>query len=56
MGEIESLSDALTSLERQLGDNLFVSSDDKTELSSYLRDFYRELAFTRQDTMKLYAE
>ena len=55
-GEIESLSDALTSLERQLGENLFVSSDDKTELSSYLRDFYRELAFTRQDTMKLYAE
>ena len=55
-GEIESLSDALTSLERQFGDNLFVSSDDKTELSSYLRDFYRELAFTRQDTMKLYAE
>ena len=55
-GEIESLSDALTSLERQLGDNLFVSSDDKTELSAYLRDFYRELAFTRQDTMKLYAE
>lgn len=55
-GEIESLSDALTSLERQLGDNLFVSSDDKTEISSYLRDFYRELAFTRQDTMKLYAE
>ena len=54
--EIESLSDALTSLERQLGDNLFVSSDDKTELSAYLRDFYRELAFTRQDTMKLYAE
>ena len=37
-------------------DCLFVSSDDKTELSAYLRDFYRELAFTRQDTMKLYAE
>ena len=53
-GEIELLSDALTSLERQLGDNLFVSSDDKTEISAYLRDFYRELAFTRQDTMKLY--
>ncbi len=55
-GEIETLSDGLTSLERQLGDNLFVSSDDKTEVSAYLRDFYRELAFTRQDTMKLYAE
>ena len=55
-GEIESLSDGLTSLERQLGDNLFVSSDDKAEVSAYLRDFYKELAFTRQDTMKLYAE
>ncbi len=55
-GEIETLSDGLTSLERQLGDSLFVSSDDKTEISAYLRDFYRELAFTRQDTMKLYAE
>ncbi len=53
-GEIETLSDGLTSLERQLGDNLFVSSDDKAEVSAYLRDFYRELAFTRQDTMKLY--
>ena len=53
-GEIESLSDGLTSLERQLGDNLFVSADDKAELSAYLRDFYKELAFTRQDTMKLY--
>ena len=55
-GEIESLSDGLTSLERQLGDNLFVSSEDKTEISAYLRDFYKELAFTRQDTMKLYAD
>ena len=53
-GEIESLSDGLTSLERQLGENLFVSSDDKVEISAYLRDFYKELAFTRQDTMKLY--
>ncbi len=53
-GEIETLSDGLTSLERHLGENLFVSSDDKAEISSYLRDFYKELAFTRQDTMKLY--
>ncbi len=55
-GEIETLSDAIASLERQLGDNLFVSSEDKNEVSAYLRSFYRELAFTRQDTMKLYAE
>ena len=53
-GEIEILSDGLTSQERQLGENLFVSSDDKAEISAYLRDFYKELAFTRQDTMKLY--
>ena len=53
-GEIETLSDDLTSLERQLGENLFVFSDDKAEISAYLRDFYKELAFTRQDTMKLY--
>lgn len=53
-GEIETLSDGLTSLERRLGENLFVSSDDKTEISAYLRNFYKELAFTRQDTMKLY--
>ena len=55
-GEIESLSDGLTTLERQLGGNLFVSADDKAEVSAYLRDFYKELAFTRQDTMKLYAD
>ena len=53
-GEIETLSDGLTSLERQLGENLFVSSDDQAEISAYLRVFYKELAFTRQDTMKLY--
>ena len=53
-GEIETLSDGLNSLERQLGDNLFVSVEDKAEISAYLRDFYKELAFTRQDTMKLY--
>lgn len=53
-GEIENLSDGLTSLEKQLGKNLFASADDKAEISAYLRDFYKELAFTRQDTMKLY--
>ena len=53
-GEIEALSDGLSSLEKQLGENLFASADDKAEISAYLRDFYKELAFTRQDTMKLY--
>lgn len=53
-GEIEKLSDGLSSLERLLGENLFASADDKAEISAYLRDFYKELAFTRQDTMKLY--
>lgn len=53
-GEIETLSDGLSLLEKQLGENLFASADDKAEISAYLRDFYKELAFTRQDTMKLY--
>ena len=53
-GEIETLSDGLSSLEKQLGENLFASADDKAEISAYLRDVYKELAFTRQDTMKLY--
>lgn len=53
-GEIETLSDGLSSLEKLLGENLFASADDKAEISAYLRDFYKELAFTRQDTMKLY--
>ena len=53
-GEIEKLSDGLSSLEKQLGENIFASADDKAEISAYLRDFYKELAFTRQDTMKLY--
>lgn len=52
-GEIENLSDGLSSLEKQLGENIFASADDKAEISAYLRDFYKELAFTRQDTMKL---
>lgn len=53
-GEIENLSDGLNSLEKQLGENLFAFADDKAEISAYLRDFCKELAFTRQDTMKLY--
>ena len=53
--EIEQLSDALSSLERQLSANIFVSADDKAEVSTYLRSFYKELAFTRQDAGKLYA-
>lgn len=40
-GEIENLSDGLSSLERQLGENLFASADDKAEISAYLRDFYK---------------
>lgn len=53
-GEIDTLSSQLSTLEADIADNLFVSADDKTEVSNYLRDFYRELAFTRQDAAKLY--
>lgn len=53
-GEIETLADNLGILEREMRGNLFVSSDDKTEINSYLREFYKEIAFTRQDTLRLY--
>lgn len=54
--EIELLSDQIGNLEKQLNDNLFVSDEDKKETAGYLREFYRELAFTRQDAAKLYVE
>lgn len=53
-GEIEVLSDELGLLERQLGENLFVSADDKAVVTAYLRNFYRQIAFARQDMGKLY--
>ena len=48
-GEIEQLSDRVGRLERQLGASLFVSADDRAEVTAFLRSFYQELAFTRQD-------
>lgn len=54
--EIERLSDLLRQQESHIKENLYVSTDDLKELDDYLKDFYREVAFTRQDVSKLYVE
>lgn len=52
--ELEQLAERLQSLEKSINENIFVSDDDKTYVSDYLKDFYKQIAFTRQDTGKLY--
>lgn len=52
--EIDALADELQALVIRINDNLFVTKDDKIYVSGYLSDFYKQLAFTRQDIGKLY--
>lgn len=52
--EIDTLADDVQTLEKAIADNLFVSASDKKVVKDYLAGFYKELAFTRQDTSKLY--
>lgn len=52
--EIDALADELEGIVKRINDNLFVAKDDKIYLSGYLSDFYKQLAFTRQDIGKLY--
>ncbi|MBF1528010.1 MAG: ATPase, partial [Prevotella salivae] len=40
-------------IERSLSDSLFISEDDRREIKHYLTDFYKEIAFTRQDLAKI---
>lgn len=51
---IEQIGDDVRHLDESISDNLFVSEDDSSEIRSYLKDFYKEIAFTRQDLAKLY--
>jgi MoxR-like ATPase len=51
---IEQIGDDVRHLDESISDNLFVSEDDCSEIRSYLKDFYKEIAFTRQDLAKLY--
>lgn len=52
--EIDTLADELQAIVKRIDDNLFVAKDDKVYVSGYLSDFYKQLAFTRQDIGKLY--
>ncbi|WP_414703555.1 AAA family ATPase [Prevotella sp.] len=52
--EIEQLSEQLSGQEAQIKAHLYVSKEDLKELQTYLTDFYRAIAFTRQDVSKLY--
>lgn len=52
--EIDILADNLQSLLDRINGNIFVSAVDKTFVANYLADFYKQLAFTRQDIGKLY--
>ena len=52
--EIDALADDLKEMEKRISDNLFIAEDDKKRVGEYVREIYRDVAFTRQDTQKLY--
>ena len=51
--EIDSLADSLNDTQKRLEDNMFINDDDRREIKLYLADFYKEIAFTRQDIEKI---
>ena len=50
---LETLGEHVAAVERSLSDSLFISEDDRREIKHYLADFYKEIAFTRQDLAKI---
>ncbi len=52
--EIDALADDLKKMEEHVNNNVFIAADDKQKVTVYVREIYREVAFTRQDTQKLY--
>lgn len=51
--EIDSLADNLNDTQKELENNMFINNDDRREMKLYLADFYKEIAFTRQDIEKI---
>lgn len=51
--EIDSLADRLSETQKRLEDNMFINDEDRREIKLYLADFYKEIAFTRQDIEKI---
>lgn len=54
VSEIEAIADQLQNRDQSIQNNIFIGNSDKIRIKEYLKDFYKELAFTRQDTSKLY--
>ena len=52
--EIDALADDLRSLEKRISENIFVFEEDKQRVAEYVREIYKNIALTRQDTLKLY--
>ena len=38
---------------KRLEENMFINDEDRRERKLYLADFYKEIAFTRQDIEKI---
>nr|WP_237072178.1 AAA family ATPase [Prevotella herbatica] len=51
--EIDSLADNLNDMQKELENNMFINDEDRREIKLYLADFYKEIAFTRQDIEKI---
>jgi len=51
--EIDSLADNLNNIQKELENNMFINDKDRREIKLYLADFYKEIAFTRQDIEKI---
>lgn len=51
--DIDLLADKLAATQKSLEDNLFINNEDRNEIKSYLADFHKEIAFTRQDVGKI---
>lgn len=52
--EIDALADSLADMGKRIDGNVFIADDDKRQVAEYVRTIYRDIAFTRQDTQKLY--
>lgn len=52
--EIDLLDNDLRALEKRIDDNPFVAEEDKIRVSEHVKEIYHDVAFTRQDTQKLY--
>lgn len=54
VAEIECLADQAEAIEKAVNDNLFLCDDDRKEVNEHLASLRKAIAFTRQDTQKLY--